>query len=239
VASGGAARHRRRMTDVLVVTTAVRMLDRVLGDTPDARPVVSLRLGLVPAVDSLEERLVLPLAAGANTDHGSADTLDGLPLAGRELDSGDSAVVGVTYDDSGGAGCSGERAAISLLALDVGDDGTLRQLVDRKDVANREGSLGTAVNELAGVHSLDGDEILDSLLVAIGVPEGNLGERRTSTGIVNNVLNHSLDVTLSFSVVKSSESGGSHSVSLVRSKNETTTLSLCFDASTHSNRFTS
>jgi len=96
MASGSGARHSRGVTDVLVVTTAVRMLDRVLGDTPDARPVVSLRLGLVPGVDSLEERLVLPLAAGANADHGSADALDGLPLAGRELDSGDSAVVGVT-----------------------------------------------------------------------------------------------------------------------------------------------
>jgi hypothetical protein len=64
------------------------------------------------------------------------------------------------------------------------------------------------------------------LLVAIGVPEGNLGQRRTSARIVNNVLNHSLDVTLSFSVIKSSESGGSDSVSLVRSKNETTTVSL-------------
>lgn len=141
VASGGAAGHGRGVTDVLVVTTTVRMLDRVHGDTSDARPVVSLRLGLVPAVDSLEERLVLPLATGANADHGSADALDGLPLAGRELDSRGLAVVGVTDDDGGGAGSSGEGAAVTLLGLDVSDDGTLRHLVDGENVANGEGSF--------------------------------------------------------------------------------------------------
>ena len=123
-----------------MVTTTVRMLDWVHGDTPDAWPVVSLRLGFVPAVDSLQERLVLPLTTGANADHGSADALDGLPLAGRELDSGDFAVVRVADDDSRGAGGSGESAAVSLLGLNIGDDGSLWHLADWENVANSERS---------------------------------------------------------------------------------------------------
>jgi len=227
------------VTDVLVVTTTVGMLDGVHGDTSDTGPVVALGLLAVPRVDSLEERLVASLATGADADHGSAGALDGLPLTGGELDTGDPALVGVADDNGGGAGRTGETSAVTHLGLDVGDDRTLGHEVDGKNVADGEGGFAAAVNELSGVHSFNGDEVLDSLLVAIGVPEGNLGERRTSAGIVNNVLNHSLDVTLSFSVIKRSEPRGSDSVCLVRGENETTTVSLSSDASTHSNRFTS
>lgn len=194
------------MTDVLMVTTTVGMLDGVHGDTSDTGPVVALCLLAVPRVDSLEEGFVASLATGADADHGSAGALDGLPLTGGELDTGDPALVGVTDDDGGGAGRTGETSAVSHLGLDVGDDRTLGHDVDWENVADGEGrfiiikkkielTLAAAVNELSGVHSFNGDEVLDSLLVAIGVPEGNLGERRTSAGIVNNVLNHSLDVT--------------------------------------------
>jgi len=239
LSSGFVTADSRGMTDMLMVTTTVRMLDRVHGDTSDSGPMVSLRLLSVPAVDSLQHRFVASLTSSTDADHGSARSLDGFSLARRQLDSSDLTLIGVTNDNGRGTRSPGETSPVTHLGFTVGDDSSFGHQVDWKDVANREGSLGTAVNELSGIHSFDGNEVLISRFVAISIAESNLGKRCTSAWVMNNVLNHSLDVTLSFRIVESPESGGSDLVSLVRSKNETTTVSLSSDASTHSNRFTS
>ena len=73
VSSGG-----RGVTDVLMVTTTVRMLDRVHSNTSNSGPVLLLGERLEVGAVSLEEGLVSSLTAGNNTDHGSASTEDGL-----------------------------------------------------------------------------------------------------------------------------------------------------------------
>jgi len=65
------------------------------------------------------------------------------------------------------------------------------------------------------------------MLVFVLVSEDDLGERCTSTGIVNNVPDYSLDVAGSFSVVKSSEAGGGNSLASVSFKNGATSVTLC------------
>ncbi len=45
----------------------------------------------------------------------------------------------MTDDDSGSSGSSGERASISLLALNVRDDGSFGEDVHWEDVSNGEG----------------------------------------------------------------------------------------------------
>jgi len=195
----------RRVTDVLMVTTTVRMLDGVHGNTSNSGPVVSLSLLLEPRVVGLEERLVSSLTASSNTDHSSALALDGLSGAGRKLDSGLSAFVGVTDDDSGSTGGSGEGTSVTVLGLTVGHNGTLRHGVDGENISNRERSLGASVDKLSSEHSLDGDEIFDSLLVPVRVSEDNLGKWSTSAGIMNNVLHNTLDVALLLSIIKRSE----------------------------------
>ena len=50
------------------------------------------------------------------------------------------------------------------------------------------------IDEHASVHALNSDEILSSELVLVNVSELNLGERGSSAGIVDNVLDDSLDV---------------------------------------------
>ena len=126
----------RWVTNVLVVTTTVRMLDWVHGNTSDSGPVVSLGLVLVPGGVGSEEWLVGSLTTSSNSNHGSAVTLDGLSGAGWEFDSGLPAVLGVADDDGGGTGSSSERASVTVLSLAVGDDGSLWHLVDWKNVAD-------------------------------------------------------------------------------------------------------
>ena len=66
------------VTDMLMVTTTMRMLDWVHGDTSHTWPVVSLSLLLIPGSVGLQQWLLSSLSSGANTDHGSAATNDGL-----------------------------------------------------------------------------------------------------------------------------------------------------------------
>lgn len=121
----------------------------------------------------------------------------------------------MTNDGGRGSGSSGEGATVSEFGLAVGDDGSLRHLVDGENISNGEGSFVSSINKLSSEHSFDCDEILNSLLVPIGVSECNLGKRSTSSGIVNDILDNTLDIPLFLRVIESSESSRSDSVSLV------------------------
>lgn len=66
------------MTNVLLVTTTVGVVDGVHGDTTDLGPSVSLSLVLPVGSGSLKEGLVGSLATGNDTNHTSAGALNGL-----------------------------------------------------------------------------------------------------------------------------------------------------------------
>jgi hypothetical protein len=59
----------RGLTNVLVVTTTVRVIDGVHGNTTSLGPAVTLDLVLVVGVTGLEERLVNATTTGNNTDN--------------------------------------------------------------------------------------------------------------------------------------------------------------------------
>ena len=63
---------------MLMVTTTVRMLDRVHGYTSNSGPVSLLGVRSVVGAVGAEHGLVSSLTTGNNADHGSAATLDGL-----------------------------------------------------------------------------------------------------------------------------------------------------------------
>lgn len=48
---------------------------------------------------------------------------------------------------------------------------------------------------MAGVHSFNSDEILSTVLVSVLVSENNFGKWSAAAGIVNDVLDDTLDVT--------------------------------------------
>ena len=134
VSSGG-----RGVTNVLMVTTTVRMLDGVHGNTSDARPVPLLGVSLEVGVVGLEKGLVSSLATSNDADHSSAATDDGFTDAGGESHTGLLAVLGVADDDGGGSGGAGKDATISQLCLKVGNNGSLGHGINREDVADSEG----------------------------------------------------------------------------------------------------
>ena len=185
------------------------MVDGVHGNTTSLGPAVALDSELMLGTRGLEEGLVGTATASDDADHATGVAVDDLLGAGGELDTG-LALVGVVADDGDVvAGGAAERAAVAGLLLDVGDDGTLGDGAEGEDVADGQGGLLAGVDELAGVHALIGDEGLLVLLELVGVAEDDLGEGRTTAGIVDDVLDYAPYVTVSLGVVEGSELGGS------------------------------
>ena len=187
----------------------MRMVDGVHGNTTSLGPAVALDSELMLGTRGLEEGLVGTATASDDADHATGVAVDDLLGAGGELDTG-LALVGVVADDGDVvAGGAAESAAVAGLLLDVGDDGTLGDGAEGEDVADGQGGLLAGVDELAGVHALIGDEGLLVLLELVGVAEDDLGEGRTTAGIVDDVLDYAPYVTVSLGVVEGSELGGS------------------------------
>ena len=139
--AGGESADGRRVTDVLLVTTTMGMVDGVHSNTSDSGPGSSpLCLPSVVGVSGLANGLVGSATAGDEADHGSAGAWDGGPGAAGKSHSGLLAVLGVTDDDGGAAGGSGEGASISGLGLAVGHDGSFGECVDGQDIADGESS---------------------------------------------------------------------------------------------------
>jgi len=189
------------VTNVLMVTTTMGMLDGVHSNTSHSGPVLSLSLGLEVGVGSLEDGLVSSLATGDDADHSSAATHDGLSDTGGELDTGLLAILGVTDDDGRGAGGTGETSTVTDLGLNVGDDGAFWHLVHGHHIADSEGGFVTSVDELSGVHALDGDEVLSALLVLVLISENHFSKGSTTSRVVHDVLDDSLGVTFPLSEV--------------------------------------
>ena len=70
------------------------------------------------------------------------------------------------------------------MVLDIANNSSFKDRSEGNNIADDEGGLLTAVNELADVDSLDGDEQLYLLLVLEGVAERDLGERCTMTHVI-------------------------------------------------------
>jgi len=142
-------------------------------------------------------------------------TSEGLSGTGGKLNSGLGKIVGVTDDDSGSTGASGQFTLITRLGFNVADGSTFGDLVDGEDVTGGEGSFISTVDILTSVHAFSSQEVGSLESVFIRVSEDDLGEGSTTAGIVDDLSDDTLDVTVLFSEIENSESSRSDSVVLV------------------------
>lgn len=190
---------------MLMVTTTVRMVDGVHGNTTSSGPVVPLCPGFPHCSGGLQHWLVRTATTGDDTDHTAGVGWDDLLGTGWELDTGLAFVRVVSDDGDIVTGGTAESASVSGALFDVGDDGTFRAAGEWEDVADGEGRLLSCVDELTGVHAFVGNEGLLVGLESVGVPEFNGGQRSTTTGVVDYVLDDTSDVTVTLSIVEGSE----------------------------------
>jgi len=205
----GVARDGRGLSDMLVVTTTVGMVDGVHGNTTSTGPAVALGSELVLSTRRLQEGLVGTSTTGDDTNHTTASAGEDLLGAGGELDTG-LALIGVVADDGNVVtGGTAERTTVTVLVLDVGQDGTLRDGVEGQDVADGESGVLSGVDELASVHALVGNEGLSVVLEPVRVAESDLSQRSAATAVVDNLLDYTADVAIALSEIESAELGRS------------------------------
>ena len=117
--SGLVTSDGRWVTNMLMVTTTVWMLDWVHGNTSDSWPVLSLSLGFVPGSVGLEEWLVASLSSGNDANHSSASAEEVLSGSRWKSDLGLSLIIGVADDNGGNSGGSSEGTSVSIFRLNV------------------------------------------------------------------------------------------------------------------------
>ncbi|GIX63879.1 uncharacterized protein BcabD6B2_33140 [Babesia caballi] len=221
-----ATRNSARLANVLVVTTTVRVVHGVHGNTTHARPAVALGLVLEVGSTGLEERLVNTTAAGDEADNGTRSGLHTLTSAGRKTDPRHLAVVRVPDDGGVGAGSFGQTATVAALLLETRNDGTLRHLADGQAVANRKAGFAAKVDVLAGVHALDGDHALVVGAELVGIAEVDVDERSPTTRVVDNLLHDTTDVAVVLRIVEPAKLGGALAEVDVGLEHRATTLTL-------------
>jgi len=216
---------------MLMVTTSVRMVDGIHGNTTSLGPRVALDGILMLGPRCLEERLVWSSTTCNNADHAAHAALQHLLRTGGELDTG-LAFVWVVADDSDvvAAGAS-KSTTVSNLLLNVGYDGTFRDGSEREDVANSQSCILAGVDELSRVHALVRNEGLCSQLVAVWVSEDDFAEWCASAGIVENLLHYTANIAMSLSEVENSELRRRLIKTSVRGEDRAATLPLIPDNS--------
>ena len=227
---GGGVAH------VLVISSSVRMLHGVHGRTTHLRPAVPLHPVLVVVVACLQDRLVHAAAAGNNPYDSTAGGRQALAAAGGEADTGLLAIVGVAHNHAGCAGGPGEAATIRCLLLAHGDHGTLRHLGQRQHVADGQLGLGATVHKLSSVATLHCHPQLLLQLVAVGVMECHLANGRTTSGVVHDLLDKALDVTLALGIVHGAELHGTLPEPGLRSEDEGLALTRAADDAAHGSK---
>ena len=212
---------------MLMVTSSVGMLYRILSYTTNLGPAVTLDGVLVVSTSGLQQRLVGTTTSSNNSDLGTDGGRDGFLTSGRKSKLGGSLLIVVGDNNSVGSRATGESSTVTALGFDVADNGSLRDRSQRQDVTAGKAGLLTAVDELSRVHTFGTEEQFVVALVSVRVDKLNTANRGTSTGVVHDFLDGSSDVTLLLGVVNRSKLDRSLSGAGVRLEDGRLTLSLC------------
>ncbi|QFZ38568.1 putative 60S ribosomal protein [Clavispora lusitaniae] len=226
------SRDGRGLTNMLMVTTTVRVINWVHGHTSSSRPRVSLDLVLVESSTSLQQWLVDSTTTSNDTNDTSGVRGDDLLGTRWQLDSGLTFIWVVSNNDNVVTGGSTQSTSVTNLLFDVRDNGTFWTRAQWQNVTDVQRSLLTTVDKLASVNTFVGNEDFLSQLVSVWVSEGNLGQWSTSTWVVDNSLDDTTDVAVTFGIVQGSQLGSTLSQSGVRSEDGAGTLSLVTNHST-------
>jgi hypothetical protein len=158
-----------------------------------------------PREKRTHEGLVGTSTTSNDTDHTTDAAENDLLGSGWELDAGLALIRVVSNNGNVVSGSASKSTTVTDLLLNVGDDGTLGDGADWENVSDGQSSVLAGVDELAGVHALVGDEGLGLELESVWVAENDLGKRRTTSGVVDDVLDNAANVSVTLSIIEVSE----------------------------------
>lgn len=124
--------------------------------------------------------------------------------------------------------------SVCHVGLHIAHKGSFGNLSDRQNISYGKSSLGSAVDVLARVHALSGEEVLLVLFETIRVSEGHVGHWGASSTVMDDLFDNSSDITISLGVIQVSELRLSHTEMAVCFENTLlVTSSLTSNNSTH------
>jgi len=221
------------MTDVLVVTTSVRVLHWIHCTATNLGPAVALDAVLVVGTPCLHDGLVQTTTTSYDTDGSTASVLHPLLRARRKADFGALLIDVLSNNGAVVARATRNHTTIARAGLNIGDDGTLGHRLEGECVARDQLSLLAAVQELTSVCTLDCRHQLFVDLVSASIVECNFCQRCATAWVVNDFLHDTLDEANALAEVEDTKLGCSLAGSVVRLEDGSTTLTLASDDTTH------
>jgi hypothetical protein len=160
------------------------MMDWVHSDSSDNWEVLSLSL-VSPVLDSsLQDWLFISSSRSYYSDHSSRLTVNGLSDTRWKFDSGLKTIFRVSNDSDESSRGSGKLTIVTFSELNVGNESTFRDLSNREDVTNLEGSFLSTEDSLSREHTFDSKVKFLDLLVVIRIFELDSGNRSSFSWIV-------------------------------------------------------
>lgn len=148
------------LSNVLMVSSSVRMFNWIHGYSSHDWPTVSLSLVLMVGSSCFQNRLVDSSSSSNNANHRSVDWTHDLLGSWRKLHSSLLCVRIVSNYSTVISRSSGQFSSISALLFDVANDSSFRHGSDWKYIPDLKSSLSTTVNKLSRVHALSSQEEL-------------------------------------------------------------------------------
>mmetsp|Transcript_25276 Transcript_25276/g.31086 ORF Transcript_25276/g.31086 Transcript_25276/m.31086 type:complete len:280 (-) Transcript_25276:87-926(-) len=220
-------------TNVLVVSTTERVLNWILCHTTNLGPAISLHTVLVVCGTSLQQRLVSTSSTGHHTNLRTGTRWNRLLSSRRKLNTGGTFVFVVRFDNGEATRSTCIGTTVSLLGFNVTHDGTFGNFGEGKNVTNIQTSFLSSVNKLTSVHAFSSHEKFHVTFVVVRVEELNLCKGSSSTGVVDDFLHNTTDVTVALSVVQGTKLHGSLTGAYMRLKDSSLTFPLRLDVFTH------
>lgn len=125
----GISANSGRMTNMLLVTTTMRMIYGIHSHSSNSWPASPLRFVFVILATSLANWLIGSSTSSTNSYHSSAIPWNGSSAATWESNSGLSSIISVTDDNSWCSTCSCERSSVSCLSFTIWNDSSFRKEV--------------------------------------------------------------------------------------------------------------
>lgn len=199
---GGISMNCAWFSQMLMVTTTMRMVNGVHSNTSYLRESFSESLELVEQHTGLHDRLFISASSGDDPNGGSAGSWDGFSRSRGQSDSRPCSVFWVTDDRRVGSRASRVRTFISNSRFDITNGCSFRNSIDWENIADGHGSLPPAEQVLPGVCSFRSQEVFCSMFVSVRVSEVNFQEGSSSSWIMHDGSYYTFNISLSFCIVQ-------------------------------------
>lgn len=206
--------NRGWMTNMLVISSSVRVFNWILRHTSDTRPRLVLDLVLVVGSSCLQQWLI---NTASSSDHPNDSTAMGVQsLSGTRWvsNTGLLTILGMSNDHTAASGCPGNLTTIHRMSLNSGNDSSFRTRSEGEQITRHQCSRLSGLDVHTGVQTLYADPSVLQETELVPVPEHNLAHRGATARLVEDLLDNSSNLVMPLREIEWTELGWSLLVSV-------------------------